>query len=66
MVRWDPGAETRPDEESVVKEKHDTLLRYGSRGITIHLKHQQTLTTIPAAARDHRKHTYFNKDTVMK
>ena len=26
MVRLDPGAEKKPDEESVVKDKHNTLL----------------------------------------
>jgi hypothetical protein len=38
MVRLDPGAEKRPDEESVIKNKHNSLLRNGSRGITVHLK----------------------------
>ena len=30
MVRLDPGAEKRPDEESVVKDKHNTLLGNGN------------------------------------
>ena len=38
MVRLDTGAEKRPDEESVVTETHNTLLRNGSRRITVHLK----------------------------
>ena len=36
MVRLNPGAEKRPDEESVVKEKYNTLLRNGSHRITVH------------------------------
>ena len=41
VVRLDPGAEKRPDEESVVKDEHNTLLRIGSRGITVHLKNNK-------------------------
>ena len=35
VVRLDPGAEKRPDEESVVKDKYNTLLRNGSLRITV-------------------------------
>jgi hypothetical protein len=39
-----PGAEKRPDEESVVKDKHNTLLRYSSCRITGRLITQQPLS----------------------
>ena len=42
VVRLDPGAEKRPDEESVAKDKHNTSVRNGSFRITVHLKKQQT------------------------
>jgi hypothetical protein len=38
MVRLEPSPEKRPDEESVVKDKHNTLLRNGRRRITVYLK----------------------------
>ena len=41
VVRLDPGAEKRPDEESVVKDKCNPLLRNGSRRITVHLKNNK-------------------------
>ena len=44
VVRFDPGAEKRPDKESVVKDKYNTSLRNGSRSITVHLKKQLTLS----------------------
>uniref|UniRef100_A0A4W5MBX2 Ras-related GTP-binding protein n=1 Tax=Hucho hucho TaxID=62062 RepID=A0A4W5MBX2_9TELE len=44
IYRLDPYAEKRPDKESVVKHKHNTLLRTGSHRITVHLKNQQTLS----------------------
>ena len=43
VVRLDPGAEKRPDEESAVKDKHYTLLRNDNRRITVTLGKQQTL-----------------------
>jgi hypothetical protein len=44
MVRLDPGVDKRPDKESVVKDKDNTLLRNGRRRITVHLKKQQPLS----------------------
>jgi hypothetical protein len=43
MVRLDPDAEKRPDAESVVKDKHNTLLRNGDGRIIVTLGKQQTL-----------------------
>jgi hypothetical protein len=44
MIRLETGAEKSPDEESVVQDKHNTLLRNGGHRITVYLKKQQTLS----------------------
>ena len=57
MVRLAPGV-TRPDEESVVKEKHVTLLRNGNRRIAVTLGDQQTLSLENSLGR--QPHTAHN------
>ena len=71
VVRLDPSVEKRPREESVVKDKHNTLLRTGNGRMTVTLEKLQTKSqthsgdehtrhTIQASANDDRKHTSFN------
>ena len=76
MVRLDSGAEKRQDEESAVKDKHNTLLRNGNGRITVTLGKPQTLSkthsgdkrtrhTMQTSAQDNLKHTSFNREIIM-